>query len=53
MAQGEIGDKAVALLLVEFVGVVDDLPGHGQVIVGQHYALRRTRRAGGVDLRAG
>ena len=53
VAQGEVGDKSVALLLVEFVGIVDDLPGHGEVVVGQHYALRRTRGAGGVDLQAG
>ena len=36
--------------LVAVVGVVDDLPSHGEVVVGQHHPLRRPRRAGGVNL---
>ena len=50
VAEWEVGDVGVALLLVEVVRVVHDLGGHSQVVVGQHHALRRTSRAGGVDL---
>ena len=50
VAEGEVGDVAVALLLVEVVSIVRNLGCHGQVVVGQHHALRGPSGAGGVHL---